>query len=140
MRAARLVDDFFVPGPLQETALQLVTAAAWPRHLRALRVALRRNRDLLAGALLADPAVALDFALPSGGLHLWVRLPEGKRDEEVAARAAAQGIIVIAGRHSFPAEPPAPYLRLSYATVEPNWVEAAGRTVVDAIGTGSGPS
>ena len=140
LRAARLVDDFFVPGPLQETALQLVTAAAWPRHLRALRVALRRNRDLLAGALLVDPAAVLDFVLPSGGLHLWVRLPEGKRDEEVAARAAAQGVIVIAGRHSFPAEPPAPYLRLSYATVEPNWVEAAGRTVVDAIGAGSRPS
>jgi len=38
LRAARLVDDFFVPGLLQETALQLVTAASWPRHLRMLRV------------------------------------------------------------------------------------------------------
>lgn len=37
MRGLRVVDDFFVPRPLQETALDLLTSAAWPRHLSRLR-------------------------------------------------------------------------------------------------------
>ena len=133
LRAARQVDDFFVPGLMQETALQLVTAAAWPRHLRALRVALKRNRDLLAGSLRRHLGEHARFVLPPGGLHLWLRLPEGRLDTEAAAMTQAAGVVVTAGHHAFPAEPPAGFLRLSYAMLEPDWVDAAVRTVADAV-------
>ena len=133
LRATRLVEDFFVPGLLQETALQLVTAAAWPRHLRALRAALRHNRDLLAAALRRRLGAEALPVLPAGGLHLWLRLPGDRTDLAVAGRAAARGVLVTPGRHAFPAEAPAPFLRLSFATVEPDWVEAAADVVAEAV-------
>ena len=136
LRAARQVDDFFVPGPMQETALQLVTAAAWPRHLRTLRAALKRNRDLLAASLRAHLGEHARFVLPAGGLHLWLRLPEGRVDTEAAAMAQAAGVVVTAGLHAFPAEPPGGFLRLSYAMLEPDWVDAAARTVAEAVLSG----
>ncbi|MEV6929140.1 PLP-dependent aminotransferase family protein, partial [Dactylosporangium sp. NPDC051485] len=47
LRGARVLDDFFVAGPLQQAALDFVTSPAWPRHLRALRAELRLRRDAL---------------------------------------------------------------------------------------------
>ncbi len=123
LRAARLVDDFFVPGILQETALQLVSAPSWPRRLRALCAALRARRDALAAALRRHLGPDCLPVLPAGGLHLWCALPDGVSDIEVEQRAAARGILVSAGRHWHPAEPAGPFLRLSFAAAQPNWVE-----------------
>lgn len=119
LRATRLVDDFFVPGILQETALQLLTEPAWPRHLRALRTALRERRNALADALRKELGSSSLVRPPAGGLHLWVRLPDGVSDLDVAERAARAGILVSPGRHWFPAEPPAPHIRLSFAALPP---------------------
>ncbi|MGH7120808.1 MAG: PLP-dependent aminotransferase family protein [Acetobacteraceae bacterium] len=119
LRAARSTEDFFVPGILQETALQLVTEPAWPRHMRALRRALRERRDALAGAIYAQLGAAALDRVPAGGLHLWVRLPDGISDLDLAERAARAGILVSPGRHWFPAEPPAPHIRLSFAALPP---------------------
>ncbi len=123
LRAARLVDDFFVPGILQETALQLVTAPSWPRHLKILRAALRLRRDALAAALRVHLGPACLPHLPSGGLHLWVALPDGVSDREVEQQAARRGILVSAGHHWHSAEPAAPYLRLSFAGAQPEWID-----------------
>ena len=93
----RLTQDLFVPGILQETALQLVSAPSWPRHLRTLNAALRVRRDTLAAALRRHLGPDCLPHLPAGGLHLWVRLPDGVSDAAVEAEAAARGILVSAG-------------------------------------------
>ena len=126
---ARLADDFFVPGPLQETAIQLVTSPSWPRHLKTLRSSLRERRNALAAAITRHfGPEALPKTLP-GGLHLWVRLPNGVADEALAQKAAENGILVSAGSHWFPAEPPAPYVRLGFAHVDPQQAEQAVATL-----------
>ncbi len=139
LRAIRLVDDFFVPGLLQETALQLVTSTAWPRHLRSLRVALRRNRDLLADALQSHLGPDHPITRPEGGLHLWLRLPPGISDLDAALHAQEHGVLVTPGRHAFPAEAPAGYLRLSYAMVEAEWVGGAAAIVAEAATVSAEP-
>lgn len=119
LRAARSTEDFFVPGILQETAVQLLTEPAWSRHLRALRRALRERRDALARAVCSQLGASALDRKPAGGLHLWVRLPDGTSDLDLAERAARAGILVSPGRHWFPAEPPAPHIRLSFAALLP---------------------
>ena len=119
LRAARMIDDFFVPGLLQETAVQLLTQPAWKRHLRGLRAALRARRDALAAAVRAQLGAAALPLLPPGGLHLWVRLPEGVSDLELCERARRADILLSPGRHWFPAEAPASHIRLSFAAIAP---------------------
>jgi DNA-binding transcriptional MocR family regulator len=115
LRATRSVDDFFVSRPQQETALELLSSSAWERHLRALSVDLRDRCHTLATALRAElPEWTIDH-LPTGGLHLWVRLPPGVDDERVAATARRHGVAVGPGSLYFPAERPAPYLRMNIA-------------------------
>ncbi|MYR88574.1 aminotransferase class I/II-fold pyridoxal phosphate-dependent enzyme [Streptomyces sp. SID685] len=117
LRAIQVVDSFFVPRPLQEAALELVGSPAWPRHLRTLSGELKERRDAMTGALaLRLPELALPH-IPSGGYHLWARLPEGTDDDAFSAAALRAGVALTPGRPYFSAEPPAPYVRLSFAAV-----------------------
>jgi DNA-binding transcriptional MocR family regulator len=117
LRAARIVEDLYVAGPLQEAALELVGAPAWRAHLRRLRRVLRERRDALAAAW--GGAVRL----PEGGMNLWVEI-EGD-DRELAQRALAAGVVVSPGRPFFAGEPPRPFLRLTYAAEPPDRLAAA---------------
>ncbi|MFF3578957.1 aminotransferase-like domain-containing protein [Streptomyces mirabilis] len=117
LRAIQVVDTFFVPRPLQEAALELVGSPAWPRHLRAVSAELRNRRDTMTTALrLTLPELALPH-IPSGGYHLWLRLPDGTDESALVFAALREGVAVAPGRPYFSAEPPAGHLRLSFAAV-----------------------
>lgn len=119
LRAVQSVDSFFVPRPLQETALELVSSPAWPRHLRTLAEALRERRQTTVAALRRTLPELLPDSSPDrpglGGYHLWLRLPEGMDEAAVTAAALRAGVAVTAGRPYFAAEPPGSFLRLCYA-------------------------
>ena len=105
------------------------------------------NRPDARNAIDAAMAAALRTRLgavclphvPTGGLHLWVRLPDGVSDLDVEQRAASQGILVSAGRHWHPAEPPAPFLRLSFAAARPDWIEDCVARLASVVRTAGGP-
>ncbi|MFI9233032.1 PLP-dependent aminotransferase family protein [Streptomyces rimosus] len=119
LRAIQVVDSFFVPRPLQETALELVGSPAWSRHLRALAGQLAARREALVAALRlhfgntdTGPGVQV---VPPGGYHLWLRLPDGTDETALAGAALRAGVAVAPGRPYFAAEPPAPHVRLTFA-------------------------
>ncbi|MFD8195522.1 aminotransferase-like domain-containing protein [Streptomyces wuyuanensis] len=117
LRAIHVVDNFFVPRPLQDAALELVGAPAWNRHLRFVAAELKARRDTMTTALrLRLPELALPH-VPAGGHHLWLRLPDGTDESALVAAALRAGVAVAPGRPYFSAEPPAGHLRLSFAGV-----------------------
>ena len=137
LRAARLVNDLFVAGPLQEAALDVLSSPAWERHRRRVRKELRVRRDALVAAVRGLlPRVELPV-LPKGGLHLWAGLPEGSDDALVAVEAGRAGAVVSPGRHWFPAEPPGPFLRLSYVGAAPEGL-ARGVGILKGVLDGPG--
>ena len=132
LRTVRVIDDFFVAGPLQEAALELVSAPSWQRHRRAVRAALRQRRDTLVAALARHlPAFAPTW-VPRGGFHLWVRLPDGTDDVALAAAAAAHGVFIFPGRPWYAAEPAAPHLRLTFAAAPLDTLETGIRRLAGA--------
>ena len=133
LRSARLLDDFYVAGPLQQATLEIVTAPAWGRHLRALRTALRDRREALLTALRRRLPELVPATVPRGGLHLWSRLPAGLDDVALAAAAAAEGVVVFPGRPWYAGEPPAPHLRLTYAAAAPGLMDEAVRRLARAV-------
>ena len=133
LRGARIADDFFVSGPLQEAALEIVSSPAWRRHRRRLRGELGARRDALAASLARRlPALRLT-SLPAGGLHLWVALPEGTDDVALANAAAAEGVVVYPGRPWFPAEAPGPFLRLTFAAAPADALDEGVRRLARAL-------
>ena len=116
LQSAWVVNDFFVSGLLQQTALEVVTSPAWRRHLRTLRRELELRRDALIDGLAAHLPGWRPFCRPSGGLALWVELPAGAPDDEtLVRRAAAAGVGLVPGTLWFAAEAPGRFIRLSYA-------------------------
>lgn len=128
LRAIRQVDDFFVPRPLQEAALELLGSPGWERHLRTLAGSLRQRSQTLAAALgQAQPDWAVTDP-PDGGLHLWVRLPPEVDDTTVAAEAQRLGVVVSAGSRYFATEKPGSWLRFNFAAAaDPAELSTAAR-------------
>ncbi|WP_223884304.1 aminotransferase class I/II-fold pyridoxal phosphate-dependent enzyme [Micromonospora craniellae] len=135
LRAARLLDDFFVAGPLQQATIEVVTSPAWARHRRALRTALRARREALLTAIRWHLPDLAGQPVARGGLHLWARLPDGVDDVALAVAAAAEGVVVFPGRPWYAAEPPAPHLRLTYAAAPPELMDEAVRRLARALRT-----
>jgi DNA-binding transcriptional MocR family regulator len=119
LRSARLIDDFYVSGPLQEATLELVSSPGWARHLRTLRAGLRARRDALLAAIAEHLPQLPPPAAPGGGLHVWLALEGGTDDVALARDAAAAGVVVSPGRPFFAAEPPGPHLRLTFGAAPP---------------------
>lgn len=133
LRTARVLDDFWVAGPLQEAALDFVTSPAWAKHRRALRSGLRQRRDALFGAVGRYLPELLPSRIPAGGLHAWLPLPAGTDDAALTTAAAARGVATFPGRPWFAAEPPQPYLRLTYGGVPPEVVDDGVRLLAEAF-------
>jgi DNA-binding transcriptional MocR family regulator len=133
LRGARIADDFFVSGPLQEAALEIVSSPAWRRHRRRLRGELGARRDALAAALERRLPALRVTSMPAGGLHLWVALPEGTDDVALANAAAAEGVVVFPGRPWFPADAPGPFLRLTFAAAAPDALDEGVRRLARAL-------
>lgn len=114
LRAAKTLDDFYVSGPVQEAAVEFLNSPAWPRHNRQVSRALGERRDALVGSLRRlIPHIEIP-AVPHGGMHLWVRLPDGLDDRDVAAAAYAEGVLIGEGTPWFPAESNHSHLRLTF--------------------------
>ncbi len=114
LRAARLLADFFASPLLQETMADVLESPAWPRHLKGLRAELRHRQDVLTNALRRD-APGLSIDPPSGGVVLWARLPNGADESSFVESCRGRGVRIGAGRPFWLAEPPAAFVRLSYA-------------------------
>jgi DNA-binding transcriptional MocR family regulator len=115
LRSLRIVDDFFVPRPLQEAAVELVGAPSWRRHLAGLSRALGDRRAVLLAALALHLPQVRPARIPAGGLNLWIALPAGVDDVLLAQASREAGVLVSPGRPYHAAEAPGPHLRLSFA-------------------------
>jgi DNA-binding transcriptional MocR family regulator len=66
-------------------------------------------------------------------MYLWLRLPDGVDDVELAALARRHEVRVDPGRPYFVAEPPAAFLRLTYAGYGPPELTEAVRRLARAL-------
>ncbi|GIG69246.1 aminotransferase-like domain-containing protein [Phytomonospora endophytica] len=134
MRAVGYVDAFFIPRPLQEAALELLSSPGWERHLRSLAAALRDRCRVLCEALAVHCPEWTIERTPVGGLHLWAGLPSGVEETAFAAAARREGIAVGTGRRFFPAEPSGAFLRLGFAAAAETATLAEGVRRLAALG------
>lgn len=117
--AERGADALYVSGILQAAALDVVTQPAWRTHLRAMHRQLATRRDLMVEMLHRHAPQARPVQVPSGGLNLWLSLPDGMDATAVARACEQDGLLLAAGDDWFPAEPSGAYLRANFAGPEP---------------------
>jgi DNA-binding transcriptional MocR family regulator len=114
LRDTHVINSFFVPRPMQETALELMTSPSYATHLRRLATALRDRREVMIRSLAERcPHLTVRPARP-GGYHVWVSLPDGVRDEDAAAEALRHSVSISPGSAFYLPGGPSRHLRLSY--------------------------
>ncbi|MBB2900592.1 DNA-binding transcriptional MocR family regulator [Kineococcus radiotolerans] len=128
----QVVDHLIVARPLQEAAVELVTGAGWNAHLRSLSAALNARAARLVTALNRE-LPDCTFTRPRGGFSLWLRLPRGTDDVELARRALDRGLAVGPGRNYAVAEEDAAHLRLCFSALPEQHVDAAVRILADSF-------
>jgi DNA-binding transcriptional MocR family regulator len=131
--ADRGAQSMYVSGVLQAAALDVVTQPAWLTHLRGLRHQLLVRRDLLVSSLREYAPQAHVEHVPTGGLNLWARLPDGTDVHQLVRDCEAAGVIIAAGTDWFPAEPAGPYIRLNYAGPNPGAFREGARILGQVI-------
>ena len=131
--ADRGADSMYVSGLLQAASLDVVSQPAWQTHLRSVREQLRARRDLLLDSLRAHAPHAHVEHVPTGGLNLWARLPDGTDLGDLVSRCERAGLLVAPGTEWFPAEPAGPFLRLNYSGPNPGAFPDAARILGEAL-------
>jgi len=105
--------DFHSSVLLQAALAEFCHRGEYDRHLRRLRKVYRARMARTAEALAAHMPAGTRWRLPAGGFCVWLELPPGVADEELAARAARDGVHLSPGRHFFVSDPGYGCARLS---------------------------
>lgn len=127
-------ESIYVSGTLQTVALEVVTQPGWRTHLRSFTEELRSRRDLLRQSLQEHAPQVQVEAVPRGGLNLWARLPDGVALRPLLRELENRGLLVVPGDELFPAEPTAPYIRMSYAGPDSGSYPEAARVLGEVLG------
>jgi DNA-binding transcriptional MocR family regulator len=81
----------------QIVAAGFIASAAYDRHLRRLRQALRLQRERTAQAIATYFPLGTRLSVPDGGVTLWVELPEKLSSETVFETALQEQILIAPG-------------------------------------------
>ena len=75
---------------------------------------LKRKRDILVESLEEQLGDLCSWSLPSGGMFLWVKLPDEIDNVALAHAAEQEGVLYHPGRNFDSGERDVPYLRLAF--------------------------
>jgi GntR family transcriptional regulator/MocR family aminotransferase len=90
--AIRRATDLGPPGFYQEVLADFIREGHFARHIRRMRVLYRERRSALAESIRKELGPMVEVLGGEAGMHLTVTLPEGRRDLEIAQRAAQQNL------------------------------------------------
>jgi 2-aminoadipate transaminase len=136
--------DFGSPHLNQVLIATVMQMGLFDQHVERLRREYRRKVDAIAQASeeFLSPIEGVQWVRPSGGLYLWLCLPEGLDTDfsgPLFDRAVAEGMLYVPGKYCYPAEgQPRPdnRLRLSFGCQSRDGlrrgVEALGRAIRQA--------
>jgi 2-aminoadipate transaminase len=121
--AIKRLSDLHAPQITQHALAEYLARGSFAAHLRATRATYRERRDAMAASLRRHFPIAVQWAIPVGGLCFWIALPPGLRSQELYESAIARGVAFAPGQVFFPEQPAQSYMRLSFAARSPAEIE-----------------
>ncbi|WP_395702446.1 PLP-dependent aminotransferase family protein [Aquabacterium sp.] len=117
----------------QMAAAEFIAGAAFDRHLRQLRQALRRQREQMAESVARYFPEGTRLSVPEGGMLLWVQLPEGVSSYAVFEQALEAGIKLAPGSMFTNSRRCDNFVRLSCGRLHTPAVDGALREVGEIV-------
>ncbi len=102
-------------------------------HLRLLRKTYGFRRDCMIEAMQRHFPSSVWRNRPSGGMFLWVRLPEGRDARDLLARCLERKVAFVPGQEFFPDGSGSNTIRLNYSNASPGNIEVGIRRMGEAM-------
>jgi DNA-binding transcriptional MocR family regulator len=106
-------------------------------HVRTLCAAYRERRDTMIAALPATVPAGTEWTDPDGGMFVWLRLPDARKDidtAEVLTHALAHNVAFVPGAPFFAVHPDHATMRMSFTTNPPEEITEGMRRLAVAFG------
>ncbi|MCP4902452.1 MAG: PLP-dependent aminotransferase family protein [bacterium] len=130
LRRVKRVHDLATSNLNQRAVEAFVTVGGYEAHLRRSRHIYRRRRNTMIEAVDKHLPDGTTFAVPRGGLYLWLRLPDGEDSRAVAEKALSRGVSVAHGCQFFDEEiEGVVYMRLNFAASTRSQIERGVKTL-----------
>ncbi|WP_276354616.1 aminotransferase class I/II-fold pyridoxal phosphate-dependent enzyme [Cohnella caldifontis] len=126
------LERFALSGLLQDHPLEPL--------VDMLRVQCRERMRCLTGLLLNHQALGLRWRNPEGGVHLWLKLPEGMDGEALLRGAWIKGLMFQPGAPFHADRPERNTLRLTFAYADEKQMKTGVSRLIDAMGEFMGRS
>jgi 2-aminoadipate transaminase len=124
------------PGvtPLERAALSgLLQDHPLEPLIDMLRVQCRERMRCLTGLLAPHRALGLRWRNPEGGVHLWLRLPEGLDGEALLRGAWIKGLMFQPGAPFYAERPERNFLRLTFAYADEKQLRTGTARLIEAV-------
>ena len=131
--AARLLSDWHPPTLQEGVVTDFLEEGHFAQHLRRMRQRYRLARDALVEALARECGDALSVEAPDQGMKLIARLRPGLVDTDIAAAAAARGVIARAISPMHLSAPPVQGLMLGFSGHDPGALRWAAKSLATCL-------
>ena len=124
--------DFGTSNFAQAIIERVIADGCYAEYLRKISRYYKAKMDILQGTLLDGGLREMewDWETPTGGILLWLRAPDRIDtgvDSEFCKACIAEGVLYVPGELFFAERPPNNYIRLSFGSLDGNWLEEAGQ-------------
>jgi GntR family transcriptional regulator/MocR family aminotransferase len=125
LRKAKHLADWHTAVPMQAAAAQFIEDGLLAQHIRRMRRVYSERHERIMPALERDFRGCLTPLPSTGGLHLAALLDErsSASDQEIVARAAAQGVAVFPLAYHYVTTPPRQGLMFGYGAIPTDRIE-----------------
>ena len=130
---AKQAADLHTPGFNQRVVVEVMKDGFLDRHVPTIRALYKSQRDAMLAAMTQHMPAGVEWNTPSGGMFLWVRLPQGMNAVELLPKAVDQGVAFVPGAAFYAEHADARTLRLSFVTASVaqihTGIEALAKTI-----------
>ena len=113
--AAKQFSDISSSGLLQRTLDLYLREKTWHQHIQAMQKFYSARCQAALKALAEYLPQEVRFTAPGGGLHLWLKLPQGITGDELYQQCLKEDVLITPGSFFAPSGLYDQWIRLSYA-------------------------
>ncbi len=130
---SKQVNDLSTSELIQRGLNEYILSGRYDTHLGRARRTFRHRRNWMDVMLKTHLPPGCAWQLPAGGLFIWLKLPADITDNELEKAAAREKVSFAPGSAFSSNHDMAGYIRLNFASVPPDQIEAGIRRLAKAI-------
>jgi 2-aminoadipate transaminase len=127
------ITDLHTGSFSQRIIYRFVTECDLEAQIERLRAAYRMKRDIMLSTLAETMPEGIRWTHPSGGMFLWMTLPEAMNAAELLKTALQRGLIFVPGAGFHPDGRGTNTLRLNFVSAPPEKIVIGVKLLAEAI-------